>query len=166
MRDTGPEMRDIRPDLRERLAENAARQHEEIAEFERKFVALQKSHKAALDVLGRERAALEQLLESESERHGMPALTRAQKIATLVPLADFLVTKVQAHGPIGKDPLLGEAKLAGYLAAANGRTFHITLMNLAKRGRLVRLPNGQYVAPAREPAMFDQSEEGEMQTLM
>ncbi len=165
MRDTRPEMRDIRPDLRERLAENAARQAEEIAEFKRKYDALEKSHKGALDEFGRERAALEQLLESENERHGIPALTRAQKVAVLVPLADFLVTKVQTHGPMRKDQLLIEAKLAGYLAGGNGRSLHITLMNVTKRGRLVRLSDQRYAAPNHEHAMFDQ-EGGEMQTLM
>jgi hypothetical protein len=165
MRDTRPEMRDIRPDLRERLAENAARQAEEIAEFKRKYDALEKSHKGALDGLGRERAALEQLLESENERHGIPPLTRAQKVAVLVPLADFLVTKVQTHGPMRKDQLLIEAKLAGYLAGGNGRSLHITLMNVTKWGRLVRLPDQRYAAPNHEHAMFDQ-EGGEMQTLM
>lgn len=166
MRDTFPEMRDIRPDLRERLAENAARRSEEIAEFKRKYDALERPHKGALDALGRERAALEQLLEAENERHGIPRLTRAQKLAVLVPLADFLVTKVEAHGPMQKDELRAEARLAGYFADGSGRTFHITLMNVTKRGRIVRLPNGQYAAPIREPAMFDQAEGREMQTLM
>jgi hypothetical protein len=165
MRDTR-EMRDIRPDLRERLAENAARQREEIEEFTQKYEVLNRAHKGALDALGRERAALEQLLEAENERHGIPALTRAQKITTLVPLRDFLVTKVQTHGPMEKEQLRAEVKLAGYLAGVNGRTFHITLMNVTKQGWLVHLPDGRYAAPNREPAMFDQSEEGEMQTLM
>ena len=39
-------------------------------------------------------------------------------------------------------------------------------MNVTKRGRLVHLPDGRYAAPNREPAMFDQSEGGEMQTSM
>ena len=159
-------MRDIRNDLRERLASVLARYSDEITEYNRKCETLEASHKKILTTLAAERAALEQLLAVENERHGIPAPTLAQKIATLVPLRDFLVIKVQAHGPMEKDQLRAEAKLAGYLADGNGRTFHITLMNVTKRGRLVHLPDGRYAAPSREPAMFDQSEGGEMQTLM
>jgi len=159
-------MRDIRTDLRERLASVLARYSDEITEYNRKCEALEASHKKTLTALAAERAALEQLLAVENERHDIPAPTLAQKIATLVPLRDFLVAKAQAHGPMEKDQLRAEAKLAGYFADGNGRTFHITLMNVTERVQLAHLPDGRYAAPNREPAMLDQSEGGKMQTLM
>ena len=159
-------MRDIRNDLRERLASVLARYSDEITDYSRKCEALEAGHKKTLTALAAERTALEQLLAVEDERRGISMPTLAQKIATLVPLKDFLVTKVQAHGPMEKDQLRAEAKLAGYLADGSGRTFHITLMNVTKRGPLMQLPDGRYAALNRERAMFDQSQEGEMQALM
>jgi len=167
MHDNRSEMRDIRPDLHERLAENAARYSDEIAEYNRTHDALEKSHQETLTVLGRERAALEQLLVLENERHNIPRPTLAQKIATLVPLGDFLVTKLQAHGPMEKEQLRAEVTLAGYLADGNGRSFHITLINLTKGRRLLHLPDGRYAAPERHAATLFSSEgqtrEGTMQ---
>jgi hypothetical protein len=140
-------MRDIRKDLRERLASVIGRYADEITEYNRKLTDLEKSHHETLTALARERAALEQLLAIEDARAGIGAPTLAQKLATLVPLSDFLVAKVQAHGPIEKDDLRAEASLAGYLADGNGRAFHITLMNIAKCGRLLHLPDGRYGFP-------------------
>jgi hypothetical protein len=160
-------MRDIRTDLRQRLAANAAAYSDEIAEYNRQLEAIEKSHKETLTTLGRERAALEQLLALENERHDIPGPTLAQKIATLVPLGDFLVTKLQAHGPMEKEQLRAEARLAGYAAAGNGRAFHITLLNVTKCGRLVHLPDGRYAYPERPATTLfgsdDQPREGAMQ---
>ena len=72
-------MRDIRTDLRERLASVAARYSDEIDEHNRKFEALKRSHEETLRALARERAALEQLLAIEDERAGIRSLTIAQK---------------------------------------------------------------------------------------
>jgi hypothetical protein len=137
-------MRDIRNDLRERLASVAARYVDEIDEHNQKLKSLEKSHEETLTGLARERAAVEQLLAIEDERAGIPALTLAQKLAVLVPLGDFLVMKVQHHGPMQKEQLRAEARLAGYLPDGNARVFHITLMNVTKCGRLVHLPDGRY----------------------
>jgi hypothetical protein len=157
------QMRDIRPDLRERLAAVIEQQADASAEFERKQTALQQDYRGRFDALGRERAALEQLLMVESERSGIAPPTLAQKIKTLVPLGDFLIAKTQQQGSMSKEQLRKEALLAGYFADgdSDGRTFHVTLMNIKKGGRLVQLPDGNYACP-----VFDQREEGEMQTLM
>jgi hypothetical protein len=159
-------MRDIRTDLRERLADVIERHADTAAEFERKRKALEQEYRGHLDTLGRERAALEQLLAVESERSGTPGPTLAQKLTTLVPLGDFLVAKARAHGPMEKDQLRAEAKLAGYFTNGDGRTFHVTLMNIKKGGSLVQLPDGRYACPEQQPAMFNQPEEADMQTLM
>jgi hypothetical protein len=160
-------MRDIRNDLRERLASVAARYSDEITEYNRNLTILEQSHKETLTALARERAALEQLMALEDERAGIPAPTRAQRLAALVPLGDFLVTKVQAHGPMEKEQLRAEASLAGYVAAGNGRAFHITLINVTKCGRLVHLPDGRYAYPERHAVTLfgsdDQPREGAMQ---
>src|ERR1700730_10816095 len=144
-------MRDIRKDLRERLASAIGRYAEEITEYNRKLTDLEKSHQETLTALARERDALEQLLAIEDARAGIGAPTLAQKLAPLVLLSDFLVAKVQAHGPIEKDDLRAEASLAGYLADGNGRAFHITLMNIAKCGRFLHLPDGRYGFPEHCP---------------
>jgi hypothetical protein len=159
-------MRDIRPDLRERLTAVIERLGDETAEFERKQTALQQDYKRRLDALGRERAALEQLLMAESERAGNAPPTLAQKLITLVPLGDFLVAKVQAHGPMEKDQLRSEAKLAGYFADGDGRTFHITLMNIKNGGRIVQLPDGRYASGLFEVGQPNQWQEEQLQTRM
>jgi hypothetical protein len=159
-------MRDIRTDLRERLASVAGCYSDEIAEHNRKLDALEKSHKETLTALARERAALEQLLAIEDERAGIPSPTLAQKLATLVPLGDFLVTKVQAHGPREQAQLRAEASLAGYLADGNGRAFHITLINVTKCGRLVHLPDGRYAFSEQHAATLFVSDDRPRESAM
>jgi hypothetical protein len=159
-------MRDILPDLRERLAAAIEDQAKIAAEFERERKALEQRYRRRLDALGSERAALEQLLAAESERQGIAVPTLAQKLATLVPLGDFFVAKLRAHGPMEKAQLRAEAKLAGYFTAGDGRTFHFTLMNIKNGGRVVQLPDGRYACPDRKPATLEQPEEADVQTLM
>lgn len=149
-------MRDIRQDLRERLAEIAGRYADEMADYVRKRESLEQSHTAAVAELERQKHALEQMLSIEIGRHGAsPREAEIKTTAHRVALADFLVTKVHAHGPMEKDQLRAEADLAGYFEEGNGRTFHTTLMNITNGGRLVRLPDGRYAFPQREPILFD-----------
>jgi hypothetical protein len=163
-------MRDIRHDLRERLAALNGRYVDEMVQYDQKREALEEGHRTAITTLERERLAVEQLLAIEEERQGIaPAAAEARKTARLVPLADFLIAKAYTHGPIDKDQLREEANLAGYFAEGNGRTFHATLMNVTKCGRLVHRPDGRYAVPDGPAATLDavdQTMEGEMQTLM
>jgi hypothetical protein len=161
-------MRDIRHDLRERLASISGRYADEMAQYQEKREALDNAHRDAMTALDREKVAVEQLLAVEEERQGiLPAAVEARKTARLVSLDDFLVTKVHAEGPMDKDQLRAEANLAGYFAEGNGRTFHVTLMNVKRCGRLVQLPDGRYAFPERHAAMLfgsdDQPTEGAMQ---
>ena len=55
-------MRDIRTDLRERLASVNGRYADEMVDYDRKLGELQECHRQAIAVLERERAVLEQLL--------------------------------------------------------------------------------------------------------
>jgi hypothetical protein len=144
-------MRDIRHDLRERLATISGRYADELAKYEETRLALEQQHRDTMAALDRERAALEQLLTIEEEREGIvPGSAESRRTARLVPLADFLMTKVYTHGPIEKDHLRHEANLAGYFAERNGRTFHATLMNLTKCSRLIHLSDGKYACPPRD----------------
>jgi hypothetical protein len=154
-------MRDIRQDLRERLAGISARYFEEMYNYDQKREALEEGHRTTIEGLDQERVAVEQLLKIEEERHGAsPSEAEVRKTARLLPLAAFIETKVHAHGPMDKDQLRAEANLAGYFVEGNGRTFHTTLMNITKCGRVVQLPDGRYAFPQRSAT------EDEMQTLM
>jgi hypothetical protein len=158
-------MRDIRHDLRERLAALNGRYLDAMALYQAEREALDNGHRVTITALERERTAVEQLLAIEEERQGFPpAAVQARKTARLVALDDFLVTKVHAHGPMDKDHLRAEANLAGYFAEGNGRKFHITLMNVTRCGRLVRLSDGKYAFPERQPPMFDESVSEEAET--
>ena len=164
-------MRDIRHDLRERLASISGRYADEMTQYQEKREALDNAHRDTMTALDREKVAVEQLLAVEEERQGiLPAAIEARKTARLVALDDFLVTKVHAHGPLDKDQLRAEANLAGYFAEGNGRTFHVTLMNVTKCGRLVHLPDGRYAFPERRGAALfggaDQTTEDEVQTVV
>jgi hypothetical protein len=146
-------MRDIRHDLRERLASIGGRYADELSQYDQRREALEQEHRATIVGLERERIAVEQLLAIEEERHGISAdAVEARKTARLVPLAEFLITKVYTHGPMEKDQLREEANLAGYFAEGNGRKFHTTLMNIAKYGRLIHFPDGRYAFPGRQSA--------------
>jgi hypothetical protein len=161
-------MRDIRTELRERLAAIAGRYADALSEYDRQLEALEQTRRNLVEALDRECAALEVLLAIEDQRAGVtPAEIEVRRTARLLPLADFLTTKVHAHGPMDKDELRREADLAGYFAEGDGRTFHTTLMNISKGGRLIRLSDGRFAFPQREQSSPDfQSEEEIEKTLM
>jgi len=163
-------MRDIRQDLRERLAVLNGRHLDQETQYQEARDALENAYRDAVAALVREKVAVQQLLAIEEERVRMPAGTvDTRKTAHLISLADFLVTKVHAHGPMNKGQLRAEADLAGYFAAGNGRTFHITLMNITKSGRVTVTQDGRYEFARRQPPTFggeQQSTEDERQILM
>jgi hypothetical protein len=144
-------MRDIRSDLRERLAAVHGRYADEMANYTEKREELEKAHREAINSFERERAAIEQMLAVEDQRSGIaPAVSEARKTARLVRLEDFLVNKVAAHGDLSKDELRAEAELAGYFEEGDGRKFHLTLMNITNAGKLVRSLGGRYSYPHRD----------------
>jgi hypothetical protein len=165
-------MRDIRQDLRERLAQIDARSADWFGEYDRKLEALSREHREMVSSLDREREAVKQMLDIEEARQGVPAgLIESRKTARLVALPDFIITSVRAHGPIDKDQLRSVIEAAGYFAEGNGRMFHTTLMNITKAGRLSLLADGRYALPSERKAstLFEgdnaTSEEG-ARTLM
>lgn len=66
-----------------------------------------------------------------------------------LPLADFLVRRVNEAGPLSKDDLRQLAVRAGYFPDAESatRSVHATLLGIVKGGRVRELPNGA-LAPA------------------
>ena len=69
--------------------------------------------------------------------------------AAPLPLADFLVRRVNEAGPLSKDDLRLLAVRAGYFQDAESatRSVHATLLGIIKGGRVRELPNGA-LAPA------------------
>lgn len=141
-------MRDIRPDLRLRHAAVMGRIADEQADYQRALEVLEANHREQLATLERERKAVEALLIIEEQRDGLPQLERAPTRPPL-PLGEFLATKVHAHGPMDKEELRAEAHVAGYFNdTINGRSFHTTLMNIVKHGKIVQTQDGKYAYPA------------------
>lgn len=146
--ETRPVMRDIRNDLRERLAAIASRYAEASHLYADEIEALEAKRDGELADLARERAAAEQMLAFEERRAAtMPGEPIQTPTAKLVPLADFLVTKAHTAGPLGKDDLRQEAGAAGYFADGDGRTFHTTLLNVVRHGKVRKLADGRYTSP-------------------
>jgi hypothetical protein len=142
-------VRDIREDLRERLAAIQSAYNKTVAEHDAEMVTLQTSFRHKADALERERIAVLQLLKIEEERPesekdergGIPKVRQPT-----FPMAEFIITKLHAHGPMTKEEIRTQVDLAGYLdGEATGRTFHLTLMNISSGGgRVGRLPDGRY----------------------
>ena len=82
-----------------------------------------------------------------------------------MPLSDFIVTKVLAHGPLTKEEIKNEASLAGYLEETSGRTFHLTLMNVTRSGRLRQVSGGRYEHPSPSNLFVRSSEESPMSVM-
>jgi hypothetical protein len=119
-------LKDIRPDLRERL---------------RAAVVERDQLRPRLQELEGTIALLEKLMEQENRRF-KPAET-----APSDPLDVFLLEKMRL-GISTKESLRGLAEEAGY--DVDGRSIHATLVNLIKSGRAVEIGEGQYGARAKE----------------
>jgi hypothetical protein len=143
-------MRDIRADLMDRLGAVMGRTADQHERYARALEALEADHRKEIEDLDRERKALEALLAIEQQRDGV--LTDRPAPRPILPLGEFLTTKVHAHGPLEKEELRLEAETVGYLnEVVNGRTFHTTLMNIVKHGKIIQLQDGKYAYPLRTP---------------
>jgi hypothetical protein len=159
-------MRDIREDLMERLFRVKGRYCEEMVQFQQRVDELHREHKRVINECERERLALEQMIAIEDSRTSPDLISRPR---TLVPLIDFLIATIDAYGPIDKDELRNAASQAGYFSENNGRTFHTTLLNLTKHGRVAHLADGTFVAPDKigfQLFGMDKSDEAERQRMM
>jgi hypothetical protein len=159
-------VRDIRNDLRERLAVINGMQADEESRYFDERMRIDNDHARALESFERERSVINQLLAIEERRGSLPTIPTSFKS----PLPDFLITNIKMFGPMSKNELRAAVESAGYFEddEANGRTFHTTLMNITKGGRLRQLPDDRYAMPDLE-GLFSadgETKEGEMRTLM
>jgi hypothetical protein len=119
-------LKDIRPDLRERLRA-AAVERDQL--------------RPRLQDLDGTIALLEKLLEHEDRRFKPPNATPTDS------LADFLLENL-GRGIATKDALRAVAEGAGY--EVDGRSIHATLVNLIKSGKAVEIGEGQYAARTQD----------------
>lgn len=147
-------IRDIRPDLRDRLAVVEKQGNAQNAEYESKRKALEDEHKAKIAVLEEEWRALKQMIEVENRRYG-DAGDSAQSFTSTMSLDDFFVATVEKFGTASKKNLRDEAERAGYFRGAEsaGRVTHTTLMNIVRGGRLREIAPEVY-APGNRPGEF------------
>ncbi len=144
-------MRDIRDDLRERLAIAEASLQATSNEFDAKRQALEIEYREKIARFDRERAALLALLDVENVRGGgnpeQTAVNLKKSGGFRLPLAEFFITAVHSSGALTKDELREKAESAGYFADGDsgGRTTHTTLMNLVGAKRLYRDDAGSYL---------------------
>jgi hypothetical protein len=162
-------MRDIRDELRERRRTVDARYADETALFIERSEALRHEHRVALESLTKEREAIDALIAIEDRRLGGVG-TSPLADRTLAPLGDFILATVCSQGgPMGKEAIKAEAEAVGYFAdGSNGRTFHTTLMNLVKHGKLV-WTKGAYEArrvPSYPLFQGDSINDGDTRPLM
>jgi hypothetical protein len=115
-------LKDIRPDLKERL---------------RTAVSERDQMRPILETLEQTITLLEQMIEQENRRYHVAPTSPESS------LADFIVQKMQA-GLRTKDGLRSVAEEAGY--NVDGRSIHLTLVNLIKSGRAVEIGGGEFAA--------------------
>jgi hypothetical protein len=144
-------MRDIRDDLRERLAANQAALNAATEDHENQVLALQADYRQKTDALERERQAVLQMLKFEEAR-ASPTEQGGSRPPAL-PLAEFIIAKIYGTGAMTKEQIREQIDRAGYLEGeATGRTFHLTLMNISGAGgRIRRLSDGRYAVPSTLP---------------
>jgi hypothetical protein len=159
-------MRDIREDLRDRLAALQMAFNAAGEDHENQMTILQANYRHKVDTLERERQTVLQLLKIEEARGlsagDQPAQSKASQPA--LPLAEFIITKLSANGPMSKEQIRAEVDRAGYLdGEVTGRTFHLTLMNISGAGgRISKLPDSRYIAPSRfDATLFAPSQPGD-----
>jgi len=118
------QLRDIRPDLRDRL----------------RVATAQRDHMRSA-IAGLETAVelLEQMLAQEDQQYAAANGSTTAKPTDSFP--DFMLEKLRA-GYSTKDSLRLAANEAGY--KVDGRSIHATLVNLLKRGQAVEISEGKY----------------------
>lgn len=118
-------LRDIRPDLLDRLREAAARQEEHA----------RKANEATADV-----DMLQRMIEREDERLKE---SDAKRPVPSEDLPDYLLKSLYIR-PMSKDELRQAAIAAGY--NIDGRSIHAVTVNLVRSGKIVEVDNGVFTA--------------------
>ena len=121
---TSQNLRDIRPDLRERLR---------VATAERDHM------RSIIETLEATVKLLDQMLAAEERRFGSPAAAGEPQES----LAEFILATLRASTHT-KDSLRFLAEKAGY--HIDGRSIHATLVNLTKSGKAEEIRDGEFCA--------------------
>jgi hypothetical protein len=153
-------MRDIRNDLRERLAAVIAQLVEVRTEYDHDRNDLERRFNEQFTELSKERSSLEIILASESRRQGEDQTfhQKPEDRNLKLPLADFLIYQLKERGPSSKDDLRAAAENHQYFSdgASSGRPVHATLMNLVGSGRVQKTLDGFYTCDhLRRLPIFD-----------
>jgi hypothetical protein len=129
-------MRDIREDLKERIATNNKRRADLKAHYDVQTKALDD-----------ETALLSRLLAFEEHRFRVYRGGREFPAPT-IPLAMFFVETLRKMGPMTKDELRRAAVKEGYFEDDDdgGRSTHASLLNSERGNRVKRLEDGRYEA--------------------
>lgn len=139
-------MRDILPDLRERLERAEGQRAQMRAAYDSELLRLQKEFKQSTAILDSEVSAIQALLDIEVRRAGGPVSSAPKPT---LPIQDFLVKAVDEGVSLGKEQLRDLADQAGYFGNGEspGRVTHAQLVNLVRSGRLLWKDNKYTVPP-------------------
>jgi hypothetical protein len=141
-------MRDIRNDLRERLAAVCEQIADVRGEYDHDRNDLERRFNERLMALSAEMSSLKTILESEARRQGDEPVSFPKAKAPILraPLADFLVYILKEREPLSKDDLRAMAENHQYFpdGTSSGRPVHATLMNLVRSGRVQETSDGLY----------------------
>ena len=120
-------LRDIRPDLKERLRAKTAEREAMRAVMENLDIAIE---------------LLEQMIAEEERRFNVAPT--AQKTPPKELLSEFVLQQLRAGKPKTKDDLRWLAEQAGY--DVDGRSIHAALVALLRTARAKEVEQGQFVA--------------------
>jgi len=146
-------MRDLRGDLRERLAELDAQTGSLAHDYNQRIKELQTWYESQVGVVEEERKAVSTMLAIEMRKHGEEAPVSAPQI----PLADFLIQEAAKRGISSKEDLRLAAVHACYFpnGESGGRQIHTTLLNLVRAGKLRETSEGRYGIPTGEMSFIE-----------
>lgn len=154
-------LRDIRPDLKERLTLIEEQGKAENVEYERDLKALQDGHKARIEQLAEEWRSVNSTLAAENKRLGVSAVqppteSAVESPAPTKPLDDYLVERVRQHGSRSKADLKADTEAMGYAPPGEaGRKLHFTLINIVRAKRLVQVGDKYVLPPPSPPGGLD-----------
>ena len=141
-------MRDIRADLRDRIAALGGRESEIAREHNRRMRELELWWENEIKIVQDERSAAQAMLAIEMRRHG-----EIEKIGLpQVPLQDFIIQETAKRGIASKEDLRLAATQANYFpdGETGGRQIHTTVLNLVRANRLMEVQEGRFGVPGAD----------------
>lgn len=139
-------LRDIRPDLRDRLNLLETDVSQARAEFDRQLAELQTNFQKVIKENTNQIEALKALIDAEDRRMGggLPTVHQEAKPLPATPLGEFLLERIKERERT-KEELKQIAIEAGYFSDPEkaGRSIHATVVNLL-RGKSIIDTDGKY----------------------